>query len=383
MANRLSIAVAHNVITPLGLTSESNYEAIAHGRSALQRYDGKWDIREPFMAALTNRPTVEEACGKEGIDGQYTYLEKTAILSIRKALSQCDADPQSPRTLLILSTTKGNVDLLRENPMHLPDDRLHLGATARVIAEAVGMKSAPIVVSNACISGACAQIEAARSIASGSYDSVIVCGIEILSPFIITGFQSLKALTDQPCRPFDEERTGINLGDAAATIIYKGVDASQTAQDQWTLAAGAIRNDAYHISAPSRKGEGSYRAIMAAMRHADIDEIAFISAHGTATLFNDEMEAVAIDRAGMSQLPVNSLKGYFGHTMGAAGVVETIMSMLAVDNATITATRGFNTLGVSREINVTSTAQPTSKTTFLKLMSGFGGCNAAMLMRKL
>ena len=94
------------------------------------------------------------------------------------------------------------------------------------------------------------------------------------------------------------------------------------------------------------------------------------------------MESIAIDRAGLSNVPVNSLKGYYGHTMGAAGVLETIMSMQAIDDNNILASRGFETLGVSRNINVTNQNQPTEKKAFIKLLSGFGGCNAALLMTK-
>ncbi|MBR5928713.1 MAG: beta-ketoacyl synthase, partial [Prevotella sp.] len=198
--------------------------------------------------------------------------------------------------------------------------------------------------------------------------------------FIISGFQSLMALSPMECRPFDIERVGLNLGEAAATIIYDKVD--QIGADEWQAVSGAVRNDAHHISNPSRTGEGSYRAIRAAMGEMPAERLAFVNVHGTSTLYNDEMEAVAVNRAGLKDVPVNSLKGYYGHTMGAAGVLETILSMQAVNDGCILGTRGFEELGVSKAVRVSAQNEQTDKRAFLKLLSGFGGCNAAMLFEK-
>ena len=377
-----AVAIASNIVSPLGFTTRANYEAVRQGCSGLKRQCGTWGLPEPFMASLICREAVLAECENEGISGSFTFFERMAMLSVLKTVRQCEVDVTSDRTLLILSTTKGNVDMLRTPVEGVGEERLLLGEAARAIAGGLGLASRPVVVSCACISGVSAQIEASRLLAAGRYDYVIVCGIDVLSPFIVSGFQSLKALTDEPCRPFDEDRTGINLGDAAATIIYKGVAADQQPRGSWAMVRSAIRNDAFHISSPSRQGEGSYRALRLVLQGEPLDDIAFVSAHGTATLFNDEMESVAIDRAGLSQTPVNSLKGYYGHTMGAAGVLESILSMEAVDDGVILPTRGFETLGVSRRINVVAKEEHTDKKAFVKMMSGFGGCNAAILFRK-
>ena len=387
MAVRVAVAIADNIVSPLGLTSEENYRAVKEGRSALARYAGKWGIPDPFMAALIDRENLPSLPSEEGL----TIFERVAILSIREALSQCDVDVTSPKTLLILSTTKGNVELLESGGQvhdsiqnHAtcpPDSRVLLGEAAKTIARYLENPNQPIVVSNACISGVCAQIEASRLLSTGRYEHAIVCGADILSPFIISGFQSLKALTDEPCRPFDIDRTGINLGDAAATIIYRGVAADAQPSGTWVLARGAIRNDAHHISSPSPKGDGCYNALRYVLQGADENDIAFVNAHGTATLFNDEMESQALFRAGLSQTPVNSLKGYFGHTMGAAGILETIISMRALSEGIILPTKGFECLGVSKKINITTQIGHTDCRSFVKMMSGFGGCNAAIHFR--
>ena len=244
------------------------------------------------------------------------------------------------------------------------------------------------MVSNACISGLSAQLMALRLLEGGYCDTAIVCGADVLSRFIVSGFGSLKALSPVECRPFDIERCGLNLGEAAATIIYRsssyvGFGNEDEDEAMWVCAGGAVRNDAHHVSAPSPKGEGCYMAIRAAMGDLSADSLAFVNAHGTATLFNDEMESVALARAGLLGVPVNSLKGYYGHTMGAAGVLETILSMRAVDRGNILGTRGFHELGVSNPISVSATNSPTTKQSFLKLLSGFGGGNAAMVFERI
>lgn len=374
------VKIADNIVSPLGLTSEENYQAVKSGRSELKRYEGKWDIPEPFVASLLQRERVEAETERLGLENGYTFFEKAVILSISKALENTEIDAASEKVLFVFSTTKGNVYLLDKNQKGFAEERVLLGVTAKVITGFFHNPNTPIVVSNACISGVCAQIEAMRNLQSHSFETVIVAGADIQSPFIISGFQSFKALSPEPCKPFDADRHGLNLGDAAATIIYTNKE--NPLSDEWVAVNGAIRNDANHISGPSREGEGSFRALRAVLKDFDKEKIAFINAHGTATPYNDEMESIAIERAGLSQVPVNALKGYYGHTMGAAGVLESILSMYAIDDATILATKGFETIGVTYPLVLSNENKLTDKKAFIKLLSGFGGCNAAILFAK-
>ena len=351
----------------------------------LQSYPaGTMDLPEPFTASLFNWDHVAVTDG-------FTRFESICIQSISRALADADIDVHSPRMLFILSTTKGNVELLDNRSPQFPDkhiqqfpeNRVLLSETARQIARHIGFTTQPLVVSNACISGLSAQITAMRLLESGAFDIAVVCGADVQSRFIISGFSSFKALSPMECRPFDIERVGLNLGEAAATIVYKRCEVRGTRCDEgWQAVSGAVRNDAFHISGPSPKGEGSYRAIRDALGYIDANELAFINVHGTSTMYNDEMESAAIDRAGLLDVPVNSLKGYYGHTMGAAGVLETILSMAAVDDGTILGTRGYEELGVSHQVKLSAHHAPTAKRAFLKLLSGFGGCNAAMGFRR-
>ena len=374
------VRVSDNIISPLGMTTAENYVAVKAGRSELKRHDGLWQLPEPFTASLMNREAVNEKAAQLQIDDRYTFFEKMIILSAAKALEQTDIDPTSDSVLFILSTTKGNVFLLDKNETGFPRERVLLGYAAKQMTNYFHNPNTPIVVSNACISGVCAQIQAMRELESGRFDYVVTVGADVQSAFIVSGFQSFKALSVDPCKPFDANRTGLNLGDAAATIIYTRKD--EVNENDWVACRGAIRNDANHISGPSRTGEGSYRALKVALGNTNPNKIAFINVHGTATLYNDEMESFAIERAGLSKVPVNGLKGYYGHTMGAAGILESILSMQAIDDHNILATKGYETIGVTHPLVLSNQNQPTEKRAFVKLLSGFGGCNAALLFAK-
>jgi 3-oxoacyl-[acyl-carrier-protein] synthase len=206
----------------------------------------------------------------------------------------------------------------------------------------------------------------------------------MLSRFVVSGFQSFKALSPEPCRPFDADRTGLNLGEAASTVILTRRAVNNLEPSDVLLTDGAIRNDANHISGPSRTGEGCFRALRHILRNIPeerlTDEIAFVNAHGTATPYNDEMESIALTRAALDRVPVNSLKGYLGHTLGAAGVLETILAAESLRAGIALPTAGFHTLGVTHPIRVTNATAPITARRCIKMLSGFGGCNAALLV---
>jgi 3-oxoacyl-[acyl-carrier-protein] synthase-1 len=289
-------------------------------------------------------------------------------------------DPADEQVLFVLSTTKGNIFLLQENEQRgYEPEQLYLWRSAELIARFFGNTNRPAVVSNACISGVSAMIAAQRELRSGRYGYAVVTGVDMLSEFIITGFQSFKALSQEVCKPFDANRTGLNIGEAAATVILTERPERDVRSGDVVLTAGAVRNDANHISGPSRTGEGAYRALRKVMENVNPDEIAFVCAHGTATPYNDEMESVALTRAGLQHVPVNSLKGYFGHTLGAAGVMESVISVRALKDKTILKTYGFETPGVTNPLDIITENSTTTKRRCIKMLSGFGGCNAAAL----
>ena len=324
--------IGHSIISPLGVGSQANYEAVKAGHSGLKRYDSRFDDVEPLCASLFDTPQS---------------FVPLCVKSVELALQESRVKSQESGVIFILSTTKG--------------DRLELLTPAQQIARHFGNPNRPIVVSNACTSGVCAQITAMRLLEAGLYEHAIVVGCDIQTRFIVSGFQSFKALSPEPCLPFSPERKGLNLGEAAATIIYsKGEERKANGEGQksyWTLEAGSIHNDANHLSAPSRTGEGAYRCLMDVMEGVKPEDIALIGVHGTATLYNDDMERIAIERAGLQNVPMSVLKPYYGHTMGAAGVLETILGVMAS--------------GEGRK----------DERRMIKMLSGFGGVNAAIRLK--
>lgn len=308
------------------------------------------------------------------LDG-FTRLESLAITSARDAMNSAHIRPTGSDTVFLLSTTKGNAELLEDKQASI--DRVLPVSSAQCIAQALGISTMPIVVCDACISGLAALLTAHRLLQRGDFTYAVVCGVDVQSAFTISGFQSLKALSSHPCRPFDIERSGLNLGEAAATMV---LSRERPSGECWQTVSGAINNDAFHISAPSKTAEGATRSISEACRGTAKESLAFVCAHGTATLFNDQMESVALERAQLGNVPVNALKGYFGHTMGAAGILETAICMAAVTDDVVPGTRGFSELGVSGHIHVQRDTVPTHAHSFLKTLSGFGGGNAALLL---
>ena len=358
---RKVVCIGESILSPLGATPAENFAAVCRGESALQRYEGMFGVREPFVASLMDR-------GRWTVPGR-TFFDSIVIEAAQRAVEAAGIDPASPRTAFVLSTIKGNIE-------YIDTQDVTLAGSARRLADAFGNPNPAVVVSNACISGLAALLQGRRMLLSGRFDHVVVVGAEVQSRFIVTGFQSLKALSEAPCKPFDAARDGLNLGEAAAAIVLG------FGESGWELVDGAVRNDANHISGPSRTGEGSYKALRYVLKHTSPEELAFVNVHGTSTLYNDEMEAIAIDRAGLLDVPVNALKGTFGHTMGAAGILESILSMHAVDTGLVLPTRGFSELGVSRPVRVSAQTGTTDKRAFVKLLSGFGGVNGALLFRK-
>lgn len=361
--NVMVSVLADNVISPLGETSEENYQAVKEGKSAIHAYAPMTaGIPNGFVASLLS-----------------SDFEELAFRSAQKAIDASGINVSSTRTVFILSSTKGAIEKLGQTD----DDKLYLGNIAQRIATRLGIQLSPIVVCNACISGLAAMILASRLLVSKKYDYAVVCGADCPGRFIISGFQSLNAMSAFSCQPFDIERQGLNLGEAAATVVLgreittKSVN-NGCRRQVWQIGHGYIKNDAYHISSPSKTAEGLYEALQETMNGIDKRNIAFINAHGTATLFNDQMEAIAIHRAELQDIPVNALKGYVGHTLGAAGIMETILCMKAVDDHTVLGTRGYEEVGVSGRIQLSSKHHSTIKTSFIKQLSGFGGCNATL-----
>ncbi len=378
----MAFFIADNIISPLGYTTADNFRAIKEGIVGINIIRDPEIYPEAFPAAMIQSFALDTAFEKVSTDTLYTRLEKMLILSVSDALNRTSIDIKSKRTGIILSTTKGNIDLLTPQLQNtFEKERVHLWRLAQVLAEYFGNPNQPIVLSNACISGVLGLNVAAMLIREGKFDHIIVAGGDIVSRFVASGFMSFLSLSPKACKPFDKDRDGLSLGEAASTII---LSKDNTGINDIKFLGGASANDANHISGPSRTGEGSFIAIKKAIEESGVSssQIDHISAHGTATPYNDEMESIAIDRHQLNKVPVNSLKGSFGHTLGAAGLVEIAVLLEEMRQNTLVKTAGFSELGVSRKINVIDQTTSSELQTCLKMASGFGGSNAAMVIQK-
>jgi 3-oxoacyl-[acyl-carrier-protein] synthase-1 len=256
------------------------------------------------------------------------------------------------------------------------------GALAAWLGEQLAVRGPCIAVSNACAAGLVALIQGARLLQRQEVDVVLVLGIDVLADFIVSGFVAFRAVSDRPCRPFDADRDGLSLGEGAAALLLSRGEPPSPAIG--VIEGWAVTNDAHDITAPDPTGRGLARAIDAALTRSSLEpnEVDFINAHGTATLQNDTMEAEALAAVfGPRTPPVASMKGYFGHTLGAAGVIEAALCLNTLSDQVLPASCGFRTLGVDRPIDIVT--QPRECKTaqhVLSLKSGFGGVNAAVVL---
>ncbi len=315
----------------------------------------------------------------ELLDG-FTRFESLMIEQIASVVSQSGISLEERDVQLVISTTKGNVELLAENCENLAQE-VFIYNSAEKIANHFGAVNRPIVVSNACISGLSAFVIAKREIERGRCKHAIVVGGDVLSEFITAGFASFKSISPQPCRPYDAERDGLSLGEAAGAVVLT-TEAKYADEARIRLASGAISNDANHISGPSRTGDGLYYAMRNAMIEADVKskDIGFVNTHGTATRFNDEMESKAVAWAELCETPLNSIKGFIGHTLGASGVVEAILCVEQMKQGSIFGTAGFISSDAPHSLQLSAAEQPIKKRCCVKTASGFGGCNAAIVL---
>lgn len=373
--------MSDNIISPLGSTTEDNFYQLAQNKSAISHHTKPEFWVQPFYASLLSE---EQNRNLDNADSaiEYTKFEKLLINSITGAIKNTDVDLQHPDTVIVISTTKGNISLLEteinSSQLH---ERVSLYTSAKLVGEYFKNPNRPVVVSNACISGLMAMLTAKRLIQSGRFRHAVVAGADVISKFILSGFQSFQAVSDKPCKPFDIKRNGVTLGEAAGTVI---LSCEKNGHHETMFASGAVSNDANHISGPSRTGEELCIAINKSLKEAGVnpEDIGFICAHGTATLYNDEMEAKAFSLANLETVPVNSLKGYYGHTLGAAGLIESIVSIHSLHQDKVLPTAGFELSGVTSNINICDKVQPAKRDAVLKTASGFGGCNAALVFKK-
>ena len=395
------------MITPLGEGVGKNFSAILRGESGVT---GTTDPRIT-QSALTAGIIPEEVYVnvRERLGSRAKSLTRTEILTCGCLKSLIHSLPQelqtalgNGRTGIVVATAKGNISALEGRCGSGPfipsdDDKVLFSSMTSCISEFSGVLEPDIrIISNACISGVSAIVAARRMLLVGDYDMVVVVGTDTQNRFITSGFASFKSLSPEFCRPYDESRCGLNLGEAAGAIALTSMPVRWSCgldgeSGYVTIDGGAVSDDANHISGPSRTGDGLFFAMRNAMKEAGVNAagIDLLQMHGTATAYNDEMESKAACLAGVQDVPVQSLKPYFGHTMGASGVIETIIAAAEIQEGIIAGTKGYEKSGVRLNVSASNRlitrnlvmSSPAGKINHcLKTASGFGGTNAAVLL---
>lgn len=367
---------APSLISSIGFSVNENMQNIRAYKSGIGEIDDKDIYNKVFNAARIDQKQWNLAAAEGGLN-EFTPLEQLFILTLRETIRKSGINPSDESCCLVLSTTKGNIERLSEDDS--PQEVL-LSVLGDRIATALGLKNKPIIISNACISGVSALIVGRRMIAAGEYKHILVAGGDLLNHFVVSGFDSFKSLSATACRPFDQDRDGLSLGEACGSVLLTTEKDYVREKEPIVLESGAITNDANHISGPSRTGDGLYMAISETMTEAGLstDDISFLNVHGTGTAYNDEMESKAVTWAGLQNLPLNSLKSYWGHTLGASGIIETIACMEELLSGEVFGTFGYKNNGVPCALNISEEHRSFDLKRCIKTASGFGGCNAAI-----
>ncbi len=374
--------IADSIYSPLGFSTKENMRRVSDNISAIKRVDNRDIYSVPFNGARV----VKDAHIIRELSDSFTTLERRILFAVEDAAFDCGVSLDAlvkDNTRVVYATTKANISLIKDSIEDLPPE-LFPGESAERINSYLGLNRAPLVISNACISGINALITASRLIERGDCDNVIVIGADEMTRFVVSGFEAFHSISPTVCRPYDASRDGLSLGEAVGVVILSGKREYITYNDPIVIEGGAVTNDANHLSAPSRTGDGLGVAMSMALEEGSLSAsmVDFINAHGTSTIYNDEMESKAIHLASLENVPVQSLKPYWGHTLGASGVIESIASFWQIRNSLLLGTVGYQDLGVPMEIKVTSKDTPMELNRCVKSASGFGGCNAAIVFAR-
>jgi 3-oxoacyl-[acyl-carrier-protein] synthase II len=373
------------VVTPIGHDLDAFWSGLvtgADGISAIERF-AVADLRVGRGGEIKKLRTPDGARP----DGCRASRLLAAAADDLLARARVDAAPE--RRAIVVGTALGGVEELERALDGDAGARRAGGAIydgpAHALARRLGARGPVLTVSTACASGATAIGLGADLLRDGRADAVIAGGYDILCRFVMRGFDALRSLTRDRVRPFDRRRSGLLLGEAAALVLLmRQADAPPARLGR--LLGHASTADGSHVAAPDPDGRGLETAARAAMRQAGVEAAAidFVSAHGTGTPLNDRIETGVLKRVlgpRAAAVPVNSIKGGLGHTMGAAATLEAIMCLLASRHGLVPPTLGFEERDPACDLDyVPLTARPARPRISLSTSAGFGGCNAALVL---
>ncbi len=337
------------------------------------------EVRGDFSLSETGQSRLYEKRWQAFIEHAFAGAVKDAALNIQ---------PDCARTGIVLGTVLGGIaegeKVWRAGSPALPGG-YRLSSGAERLAKAYGIGGVVLTISNACASGTDAIGIAYRHIATGRADIMIAGGGDALSEFAFSGFSSLGALTRDLVRPFDKDRSGLALGEGAAFLVLERKDAAYArgARIYGVVSGYASAADANHMTGPDREGRGLASAITRALKEARLEQVGYVSAHGTGTPYNDLMETKAIKRAfGVyaSRLPISSIKSMIGHSFGAAGAIEAVTCLKAIESSSVPPTVNLEHDDPDCDLDyVKGRARDIAVGSALSLSAGFGGQNSALV----
>jgi len=363
------------VTTSIGSDLNSTFHSLLDHKSGikqLDRFETK-NYRSKYAALLKSIETPES---------RSLFLNLTDL--ILKQLKDIPDD-----CMVISATTKAGIDLFEKNEKNISSINKYIlpSNIAQYVADKLNLKNSGMNISSACASSTIAIIKGAQMIMNNRADSVLVFCADIISEFVFSGFSSLNALSDLPTQPFDINRKGLNLGEGGAALLLMADDGKKNnSSDPEIFVEGfGIASDATHITAPARDGRGLILAIEKALKSAKLtpDQIGAINMHGTGTIYNDLMEIKAFSHIFKDiNIPGNSIKGSIGHTLGGAGGIEAALGTMILKEKILPGTHGFSIPEKGAENFISSKNINFKNDYFLSSNSGFGGTNAALILKK-
>lgn len=386
-------------ISAIGNNVAENYDALINERKGITRVDNvETNQRDEIMVGevkFTNNELIAQL--NLPPENNYSRTAMLGVIAAKEAIASAGiTDIKKYKTGIVSGTSVGGMDMTEKYYYEYLTDKEtqkyieshHAGDSTQKIAEQLGVEESLVTtISTACSSAANAIMLGARLIKSGKLDRVVVGGADCLSKFTINGFKTLMILSDTYNTPFDENRKGLNLGEAAAFLVLES-DEVVRAENKKVLAyvkGYGNANDAFHQTASSDNGDGATLAMEKALNVADLkpSEIDYINAHGTATGNNDLSEGRAILRIFGEEMPeFSSTKAYTGHTLAAAGAIEAVYSVLALQNNIIFPNLNFKT--PMKEFSMIPQTELKKKelNTVLSNSLGFGGNCSTVIFSK-
>lgn len=401
--NRRVVITGMGVVSATGIGLDNFWGALIDGKTGIKEIVGfdTSGYRCKKAAEIKGLPHSGRWFGR--LTTRYSMASRYAITAIEEALGSSRLDPLKNDIGIVLGTSLGGmssgekyyrgmnrmVHARGDDPLRLILQSPYYGPSSE-IARHFGLSGINITLSIACASGTGAIGLGLEIIRDRRADIMICGGVDVLSPFVFSGFNILRATTDEPVRPFDRDRTGLTLGEGAGFLILEELShAEKRGAEIWAEVLGyGLSSDAEHMTGPSRDGSGLARAIRMAISdsNAGKDNIGFISAHGTGTLYNDRMETLAFKKVfgkGAYRIPVNSIKSLTGHCLGASGALEAIMVILAMKRGLLPQTANYNETDPECDLDyIPNKPRKAEVDISLSTSSAFGGNNAAVILSK-